>query len=140
MAGSTGDRDGACRSPKIAEQLEEARRTGYFVDAGEVALEAWRRDRQTAGEPCVWVLLGRKTCEVFLDLNGADFEAPARALPHLGRLLRGFIAEGGSCICCGPKEAGLSRVPRDRAEELARILVRRARRWKAKQARKAVRT
>ena len=134
MADSTRDPDGMAKRLKGA--LARVRRRGYLVEPGDVPLEAWYRECEATGTPCVWVSHGRKYSRVRLDLVGADLDMPPRARAALEGLARDFARNGW----CSRKGADLLKVPRDRAEELARILVRRARRWKAKQARKAVRT
>jgi hypothetical protein len=133
--------EGGANVKKLPVWLLKARRKGYLVrpDAGPRAwLEnakgkpwwrVWRDDCQARGEPNICVWRGEKHCGVALDISTLDFELSAEAVSFLYGLLWGF-AQKGACITIGPKGGSVSKVRRERAVELARILLGLVSRWR----------
>lgn len=118
------------------EWLEEARRKGYFVGRHGSRRDAWFRDCESRDAAYICVRHGRRYSTVDMDLIGQSFKAPEESSEFLRGLLFGFAAEGAD-LWLGPTVIGASKVRRDRAEELAHILVHLARRWKKGRQRKA---
>jgi len=133
--------EGGANVKKLPVWLLKARRKGYLVrpDASPRAwLESakgkpwwriWRDDCQARGEPNICVWRGDKHCGVALDISALDFELSAEAVSFLYGLLWGF-AEKGACITIGSKGGSVSKVRRERAADLARILLGLVSRWR----------